>query len=376
MAQFAYLDRLPLHPQPQPLESFSSYLQRLAEKNGFRRLSDFSHLLAIPVSALAKIADYPLLSFGLVTERTGCPQDRLLATTFYHVSKKFIYSIPPYPHMRFFVGSFGNHLRYCPACLKEAPYYSLLWRFLMLLGCDKHQFRLLEQCGHCGSKIPLFTIPAQVGICPTCSSKLCECPAEKLSEFEIEHNALQTADLAFLVTPSACEDDPGLVKAIGQQLAALRHEQQRLMKEVAVSLGVPRKHLEGIEQDRPGMGAYFLTYLQYADALGVSVQTVFDSAFPQSATMHYHVSHIPITNLGWSRRYQREVELGIQAQRVIQSCQARGVPVTAEIIMRELGLLRSALQYLPAVKALIDQVSLSFPGQQQQVNGRMIKEYP
>lgn len=358
MAQPIYFDRLPLHPQPQPLESFSSYLQRLAEENGLRRLSDLSQLFAIPASILARVADYTLPAFGILTERTGCPPERLLATTFYHVGKKFIYTIFPVPLERFFAGSFGIHLRYCPACLKEAPYYSLLWRFLALPGCDKHQFRLLERCGHCGSKIPLFTVPARVGICPTCSGKLCECPAEKLSELEMAQTVLLTADLAFLAMPHACEDDPGLAKAAGQQWAALRHEQQRLMREVAVSLGVPRKHLEGIEQGRPRMGACFQTYLQYADALGVSIQTVFDAALPPSARKHHSVSQIPTTHPGWSRRHQREAELCIQAQRAIQAYQARGKLATAKILMQELGLLRSALQYLPAVKEIIDQVSL------------------
>jgi hypothetical protein len=363
MTQPIYFDRLPQHPQPQPLESFSSYLQRIAEKNGFRRLSDLSHLLAIPISILARVADYTLPSFGILTELSGCSQDRLLAMTFYHVGKKFIYSIFPIPLERFFEGSFGSYLRYCPACLKEAPHYSLLWRFLALAGCDKHQFRLLEQCGHCGGKIPLFTVPARVGICPTCSGKLCECPAEKLSELEIEHTALRTAELAFLVTPHACEDDPGLAKTVGQHWAVLRYEQQRLMKEVADSSGIPRKHLEGIEQGRPRMGAYFQTYLQYADALGVSIQTAFDASCPSSVKKHHSVLQVPTTHSGWVRRDQREAELCIQAQRAIQVCYARGEPVTAEIILRELGLLRSALQYLPAVKSIVDQVSLRFPEQ-------------
>src|SRR5579871_1135197 len=155
MDPFAYLDRLPLHPQPEPLESFSSYLLRLTEANEHRRYSDLSHLFSIPTSTFFQIADYPLRSFGVLPKRTGCSLDRLLATTLFHVAKKFRRSTLPLFFARFFAGSLGNFLRYCPACLKEAPYYSLLWRFLALPGCDTHQLRLLEQCGHCGSQIPL-----------------------------------------------------------------------------------------------------------------------------------------------------------------------------------------------------------------------------
>jgi TniQ len=36
--------RLPLHPQPQPLESFTSYLLRLAEANGLRSIYEIAQL--------------------------------------------------------------------------------------------------------------------------------------------------------------------------------------------------------------------------------------------------------------------------------------------------------------------------------------------
>jgi AraC-like DNA-binding protein/DNA-binding XRE family transcriptional regulator len=366
MAQLAYFDRLPLHPQPQSLESFSSYLQRMAEENGLCWPSDLSHLFAIPASTFTRIADYPLLSFGVLAERTGCPLDHLLATTLYPVGKKFSRSTLPNPLVRFFAGSLGSHLRYCPACLGAAkPYYSLLWRFLALPGCNKHRLRLLEQCGHCGNKIPLFGLPARLGICPTCSGKLRECAAEQLTEEEMLLTTHRSADLAFLVAPHACEDEPDLAKTVGQRWTALRHAQQRLIKEIAESLGISRKHLEGIEQGRPSLGPHFQTYLKYADALGVSLQMVFDPATPPVVKKCHVVRQASTTQPGWQiRRQQREVGLYTQAQAAIHALQARGELVTVETISQELGLSRPALQRYPAVQALLDQISLSFPEQQ------------
>jgi len=83
-----YFDALPLHPPPQPLESFTSYLTRLAEANGKKRYSQFNPFFG-GYRSIFSFADYPPRSFGMLPAITTCSETELLRTTFYHVGKKF-----------------------------------------------------------------------------------------------------------------------------------------------------------------------------------------------------------------------------------------------------------------------------------------------
>ena len=91
---------LPLHPQPQPLESFTSYLIRLAEANGLQSICELVALVGSPrrrQESLHNSPDYPAPSFyaGLA-QITGCSEERLLQTTFHFLIRRFGRST--YPH--------------------------------------------------------------------------------------------------------------------------------------------------------------------------------------------------------------------------------------------------------------------------------------
>src|SRR5258708_708111 len=132
-----YFDTLPLHPRPQQLESFTSYLIRIAEANGIRRYSQLNPFFG-EYRSISSFADYPPRSFGMLPVITNCGETELLKTTFYHVGKKFgkLYDSPWLA--KFLSGVVASSLRYCPFCLQEALYYPLPWRFLPLAGCPKH----------------------------------------------------------------------------------------------------------------------------------------------------------------------------------------------------------------------------------------------
>src|SRR6266487_582099 len=200
-----YFDTLPLHPQPERLESLTSYLTRLAEINGITSIAAVAAICSLDKIAEGKavryMKDYPPVSFGSLQEVTVCTEARLLQTTFYHLGKKFERSTLPYPLSGFLSSSLGKSLRFCPLCLAESPYYSLLWRFLRLRGCSNHGSRLLEWCGFCGQTIPLITPSLRVGICPSCEADLRQCKSMTLTEKE-ELEALNVSQqLEYLMTP-------------------------------------------------------------------------------------------------------------------------------------------------------------------------------
>src|SRR5437868_852992 len=177
-------DALPLRPRLQPFESFTSYLTRVAEANGKRRYSQLNPFFG-EYHSISSFADYPLRSFGMLPVITICSETELLRTTFYHVGKKFgrLYDSPWLAG--FLSGVVASSLRYCPLCLQEALYYSLAWRFLPLMGCPKHAYRLLERCGHCGCPVSIFPAPFRMGICPTCGGDLRKCISSGLTKVEL-----------------------------------------------------------------------------------------------------------------------------------------------------------------------------------------------
>jgi hypothetical protein len=97
MAISAYFDGLQLHPLPRRLESFSSYVLRLAEARGIQLLHTLSALLGISRATFARLSDYPPLSFAMRSMRTHMTRKDLLAATFYHLDKKFGRSTRPCP---------------------------------------------------------------------------------------------------------------------------------------------------------------------------------------------------------------------------------------------------------------------------------------
>ena len=65
-----YFDAFPLHPPPQPFESFTSYLTRVAEANGIRKYSQLKPFFGEYYS-IAQFSDYAPRSFGMVPTLTN-----------------------------------------------------------------------------------------------------------------------------------------------------------------------------------------------------------------------------------------------------------------------------------------------------------------
>lgn len=80
--------------------------------------------------------------------------------------------------------------QYCPKCLESDPvaYFRLNWRYVLHVGCIKHNQRLLDQCPHCHKAIQprLLEAPDQtLSCCAVCKEKLFDVKANV-----IDHNAL------------------------------------------------------------------------------------------------------------------------------------------------------------------------------------------
>jgi len=275
-----YFDTLPLRPPPQPLESFTSYLTRLAEANGKRQYSQVKPFFDEYLS-ISRFADYPLRSFGLLPAITLCSEAELLRTTFYHVGMKFGTVSDARWLPRFLAGVIGSSLRYCPLCLQEALYYSLPWRFHLLTGCPKHACRLLEHCGHCGCPGSIFPIPFRIGICPTCGGDLRECISSPLAETEVQEVYAVSQELEFLLSPCPWETtEPVVREKLGQEFALLRYNKQLRQQDVSSLIELSMVTLEAIEIGKmsSSQGATLRSYIKYANYLEVPLSHIFMNA--------------------------------------------------------------------------------------------------
>lgn len=284
-----YFDTLPLHPQPEPLESLTSFLARLAEPNHFYGPQAFLDNFWRKLSNAADQADYPPISFGRLPDVAACEETSLWRTTFYHLGKKFHCSNNRGAIAHFLIGSLSQDLRYCPKCIEEHGYYFLPWRFLCLSGCAEHGCRLLDRCGHCGQVIPLFMTPLKIGSCPRCKGSLRTCRVEQLPQREGAFEQTRFGDLAFLLTPHPCEEStPHLLAVLGRQFAQLRKQKRLRQVDVDSQLRSPSDmalHIEhGIirrNTSLPHLRHSFQRYLKYADLLGVSFFDLFTGALRQ-----------------------------------------------------------------------------------------------
>jgi transcriptional regulator with XRE-family HTH domain len=274
---------LPLHPHPQPFESLTGYMRRLAEANGLKSTGQLIALVGIPGNrreSVYRFPDYPAPSYYTgFAQLTGCPEERLQYLTFLPLAQHFGRTVN-LPHLHRFLGeSLASSLRYCSCCLASnaPPYYSLLWRFLVLPGCLEHSMRLLDHCGHCGSLLPLLSSLPHLLTCPTCQGDLRTSPQMRLSDEDLQVTQRYTQELSMLLEPIARPLPEAQATLLGKHCMALRQRQDLSITELARLSGQEPSVILDIEQVRSFPKASFDDYIQYVEALSCSLFEVFDA---------------------------------------------------------------------------------------------------
>lgn len=333
-----YFEVLPMHPPPQPLESFTSYLVRLAEANSLTTKSALTAIVFPHMKFKPEWSDYSYLSYGTLPLASNCPESRLRATTFYPLLQKFGRAMAPIYCSRFLANSISLHLRYCPQCLAEHGFYSLVWRFWTVEGCPEHGRRLLDRCGHCGHQLPLLYMPLKLGICPACGQDLRSCVAPPLTPEEYIQAAARFDDLAYLLTPQSWDDSDDVRRTFGSFLLQLRQGRRWSKYDVTAQLGVGLHVLRGIEGFRKtGRGENFDHYLRYLDLLQVSFREVFTAVQNPTACLDLRV--------------QQFVQL---VQETIAEFESRQEVITQEKICRLLDTFSPILRQYPEVREIFD----------------------
>jgi hypothetical protein len=333
----SYLDVLPAHPQPEPLESLNSYIRRLATANRIQHIHNFAHLTAIPEPRFL-FDNMPLPSFGRLAAIAGCTDAHLLALTFYHVAHKF--SRNTRTLRTFMSGSIVSHSRYCPHCLANQGFHALAWSFPRLVGCPTHGVHLLEHCGHCGATIPLNSTFLSVTHCPSCKNDLRDCSTRPLSTADQQTCLQHWNDLVYLLTPQPWEKhDYEVAAGARQRLGFARLEKRWGSKQAASQLNRRAGIVCSMEHiDRSGEGESFQDYLRYADLLQVTLSAQFMDA----------------EQLGYKTKeclYQES--LAANVRNAIETLKKQDLPVTQQGVGRLVGFTAGTLRYYPQIFALL-----------------------
>lgn len=330
-------DILPVHPQPEPLESFTGYLTRLAEANRIRMVHQLFGL-CFPEGRRGftlNNGDYLPRSFGALPAITGCPEPMLRATTFDYLAQKFGRRSEPHPMSLFMSGVVSPGLRYCPDCLAERGYHALTWRFLPLEGCPDHSRRLLDQCRHCGQKIPLLTQPLKVVFCPVCGGDLRTCQADRLNDAAQRRAQAWSQDLTFLLSPLAGEPpDTPVVQFIGQQFFRWRQVRRLKAADAAAYIEQSPAVIYFIEKGSEQRTTKLQWYFRYADLLKIRFATMFDTPLPPQPERTF------------------EDKLAEKVEHALVSLKQQGVLATREMIAELIGVAPVKLRGYPRVKAL------------------------
>ncbi len=335
----AIWNMLALRPRPQPLESITSYITRLAEANGLQSIDELGALAEGITFSSLKSPDYPAVAYLALAQVTGYPEERWFDMTFFHLLQRFGYAINRYSLHKFFHGSLTSSLRYCPVCLAEhtPAYYSLLWRFLVLPGCMEHGVRFLSQCGHCTSPLPLLRDLPQLIRCPTCQGDLRTCLPDPLNEDEVEPTMQRTLDLNMLLTPGSRPLPEEQAKLIGKRFQVLRQRRDLWVPEIARLLGRETSVIRDIDYVSRFRKASLKDYMQYVALLGYSLREIFDEQSLEELAE-------PLS----------EEQLLEQVETAIRQLKARGKTVLPGNVGDLVGMTGSRLKQYPRVKKLLN----------------------
>jgi len=285
---------LPVHPRRKPLESLTGYFTRLGEANGITTVTAFASLV-LPLNqrqVVYAMADLLPTSLDDFSTATTCSTPELVAATFYHVARKFGRTTSPTWLGRFLSGLLAPTLRYCPDCLAEGGYRSLVWRFATVRGCARHGRYLLDRCGYCDAAIPFLASPLRVARCPLCGEDLRRCVAPRMALDEVTCNLVRVKDATTLLLPHPCEQIERPATAIGAALAATRQERGLARAEVAKRLNIPEFAVHALEAPYTDKGAPSIgevpvriyrgtplrRYMAYLDVLKVTMSDILVSA--------------------------------------------------------------------------------------------------
>ena len=342
-------DVLPLHPAPQPGESLTGYLRRIAHLNSVQSVHELSDQSRIWLNNLIRQPDTPLADYAGMAKLLVCTEDQLRDLTFQHLLDKFGRSGIGQRPGTFLSSSLSYTLRYCPLCLAENTYYRLIWRFTRLAGCPDHAVAFIDRCPGCEAKLPVFSTPFQLDCCPHCETDLRAVEPAPLTRLAHQTAIGNAHELSFLLAPHDWHE--AVASALGPQLAALRKQARLTAAEVGAQIGITETQIKGVESRDVDsrQGTRLEHYLDYAAALRTSLRDILLDLAAHATDGD------DLTTATRADLY--EAALLERAQVAAAELEALGDVVTQAAIGRALSMSVPSLRYYPRLRAFLEQYS-------------------
>jgi hypothetical protein len=163
----ATLQRLLKTPKLKPDESFTGYILRLTEENGYSspswiiNLANFENNLTLPNYSFRSISAE---SFELLASLSNSTGLELAQITYQRVDtrSRLFHAFFGAPIHRSFIQA--KRPKICSECLREAAYCRRIWEFILITVCPIHRCMLIDQCPNCNR--PIKWVRTSVCICP------------------------------------------------------------------------------------------------------------------------------------------------------------------------------------------------------------------
>jgi len=173
------IKKLLVRPNPFPDESLLGYIIRLSEANGYE--SPKNLLRIFQSSNYQLISNLPKRIYEDLT-----PLMELTGKS-YSTLKHMIYAPVVYKKYKFLNSTVAFRMiepcrpKFCPLCLREKPYYRIVWDFSLVITCPTHKCLLISDCPRCNSEFDIYR--NGFGKCE-CGCDLRKIPAQELPENE------------------------------------------------------------------------------------------------------------------------------------------------------------------------------------------------
>lgn len=350
MDRLNFMDCLPVCPKPYPLESFSSYLARTAQANGVTMYETWLKTLGL---RLFSRYDICLRDLGRMPQLLRISPDQLRAMTFDAVKQKFLCNDKQL--FKLLTGALTRHSRYCPLCLAESGYYTLLWGLECITGCARHGCHLHDSCPACGEHIFPLKTPLQVGTCSQCGFDLATTQVAWLTDTEWDLVRVRTADMTYLAQP----DDICLQYTVSEKLVRLRQLFGIGQHDIARDLCLRKyrvKHFEYVTQT-----STLSRYMDYADYLELSLREVlayreYDLSLSDHEVMMIRQVCQGRREILINRAHIFETQLLAKVQQAVHSLQVKNQSDGQVAIAKQVGVSPTEMILYPHVKYFLKQV--------------------
>lgn len=210
-------------------ESLTSYLQRFAKENEINpnllwtRLKGSGNPQVSNASAI-DWAPEKQINLSLLAEMSGLLIGDVVGMTFMNLLCKLGNRHNDLFRSRALKGLIESSRKFCPVCIKEKPYYKLIWQVKELVVCDIHQIKLVDRCPACNKRNPCLSKTSIIGYCLYCGASLSDAVIEQVPDDKFNQHDRLYRDWEFLL------DSTTILTAEN--------------KDIAINLGIKKVYLD------------------------------------------------------------------------------------------------------------------------------------